>query len=84
MSAMLDGLMVAMIPMAGLMVMLMLCCLLDFIWNLITGEAELPRPRRKKRGVVGQKIRRHKYNYIEIVPDYSDSEKGFRVVRVRR
>lgn len=84
MSAMLDGLMVAMIPLAGLMVMLMLCWLLDFICNLITGEAELPRPRRKKRGVVGQKIRRAKYDYIEILPDYSDSEKDFRVVRVRR
>lgn len=84
MSAMLDGLMVVMIPMAGLMVMLMLCWLLDFICNLITGEAELPRPRRKKRGVVGQKIRRAKYEYIEILPDYSDSEKDFRVVRVRR
>jgi hypothetical protein len=81
---MLDGLMVAMIPLAGLMVMLMLCWLLDFICNLITGEAELPRPRRKKRGVVGQKIRRAKYEYIEILPDYSDSEKDFRVVRVRR
>lgn len=82
MSAMLDGLMVVMIPMAGLMVMLMLCWLLDFICNLITGEADLPL--RKKRGVVGQKIRRAKYEYIEILPDYSDSEKDFRVVRVRR
>lgn len=84
MSAMLDGLMVAIIPMAGLMVMLMLCCVIEYVWNLITGEAELPRPRRKKRGVVGQKIRRAKYEYIEILPDYSDSEKDFRVVRVRR
>lgn len=82
MSAMLDGLMVAMIPLAGLMAMIMLCCVIEYVWNLITGEAELPR--RKKRGVVGKKIRRHKYNYIEIMPDYSDSEKDFRVVRVRR
>lgn len=84
MSAMLDGLMVAMIPMAGLMAMLILCCAIEYVWNLITGEAELPRLRRKKRGVVGQKIRRAKYEYIEILPDYSDSEKDFRVVRVRR
>lgn len=84
MSAMIDGIAVAIIPMAGIMAMLTLCWLMDYICNLITGEAELPRLRHKNRGIVGKKIRRAKYQYIEIVPDYSDSEKGFRVVRVRR
>lgn len=88
-----EGIAVAMVPMAGLGVMLMLLCAITYIWELITGDAELPRFLRKKksprrvaaqRGEVGRKVRRTKYEYIEIIPDFGGSVKGLRVRRVRR
>ena len=88
-----EGIAVAMVPMAGLGVMLMLLCAITYIWELITGDAALPRFVRKKksprrvaaqRGEVGRKVRRTKYEYIEIIPDFGGSVKGLRVRRVRR
>lgn len=88
-----EGIAVAMVPMAGIGVMLMLLCAITYIWELITGDAELPRFLRKKksprrvaaqRGEVGRKVRRTKHEYIEIIPDFGGSVKGLRVRRVRR
>jgi hypothetical protein len=67
-----------------LSVVFLLMCAISYILDLIAGDAELPKLRRKYRGMVGKKIRRTRYEYIEILPDYTDSGKSFRVVRVRR
>ena len=88
-----EGIAVAMVPMAGRGVMLVILCVVTYIWELITGDAVLPRFVRKKksprrvaaqRGEVGRKVRRTKYEYIEIIPDFGGSVKGLRVRRVRR
>lgn len=93
MNGFMDGAAVALIPFAAIMVMIMICCVGVYITELITGEAELPRFVRKKksprrvaaqRGEVGRKVRRTKYEYIEIIPDFGGSVKGLRVRRVRR
>lgn len=84
MNTMLDGMAVAAVPIAGFCVMMLICCAISYVCDILAGDAEPPKIRRKYRGIVGQKIHRAKYEYIEILPDYSGSEKNFRVVRVRR
>ncbi len=93
MNGFMDGLAAVAVPMAGLGVLLMLLCTVTYIWEQITGDAELPKLKRKKksprrvaaqRGEVGRKVRRTKYEYIEIIPDFGGSVKGLRVRRVRR
>lgn len=84
MSTMLDAAGAAAVPVLVFCVMMLLCCAFSYIYDLVVGDAELPKLRRKYRGMVGQKIRRTRYEYIEILPDYTDSGKSFRVVRVRR
>lgn len=93
MNGFMDGLAVALIPGGAIMVMLMLCCAAAYVCELITGDAELPHLFRKKksphrvaarRGEVGRKVRRTKYEYIEIIPDFGGSVKGLRVRRERR
>ncbi|MBQ2768059.1 MAG: hypothetical protein IJF49_08310 [Clostridia bacterium] len=65
----------------------------EYVSDLWQGNAELPKILRKKknprrvaarRGEVGRKIRRTKYEYIEIIPDFGRSVKGLRVRRVWR
>ena len=93
MNGFVEGIAVAAVPMAGLGAMLAILGVGTYIWDLITGDAALPRFVRKKkiprrvaaqRGEVGRKVRRTKYEYIEIIPDFSGSVKGLRVRRVRR
>lgn len=93
MNGIMEGIAVAAVPMAGLGAMLVILCVVTYIWELITGDAALPRFVRKKksphrvaarRGEVGRKVRRTKYEYIEIIPDFGGAVKGLRVRRVRR
>ena len=85
---MMESVAVFLVPFIGIMAMLSLCCVVEYIIEIITGDAELPKKKPRsvaaKRGVVGRKIRRTKYKYIEIIPDYSGSVNGLRVRNVWR
>ena len=49
MNGFLEGIAVAAVPMAGLGAMLVILCVVTYIWELITGDAALPRFVRKKK-----------------------------------
>ena len=49
MNGFMEGIAVAMVPMAGIGVMLVILCTVTYIWELITGDAKLPRFLRKKK-----------------------------------
>jgi hypothetical protein len=75
-----------------LSVVFLLMCGISYVLDLIAGDAKLPTFRKQKkprsvaakRGMVGQKIRRTRYEYIEIVPQTDPRVKGLCVERVRK
>lgn len=85
---MMESVMVFLVPFGGIMAMLSLCCVAEFVAEIFTGDIKFPKKKPRsvaaKRGVVGRKIRRTKYKYIEIIPDYSGSVNGLRVRNVWR
>jgi hypothetical protein len=85
---MMESVMVFLVPFGGIMAMLSLCCVAEFVTEIFTGDMKFPKKKPRsvaaKRGVVGRKIRRTKYKYIEIIPDYSGSVNGLRVRNVWR
>lgn len=85
---MMESVAVFLVPFGGIMAMLSLCCVAEYVIEIFTGDIKFPKkkPRRvaAQRGEVGRKVRRTKYEYIEIIPDYSGSVKGIRVRNVWR
>lgn len=85
---MMESVAVFLVPFIGIMSMLSLCCVAEYIIEIFTGDMKIPKKKPRsvaaKRGMVGRKIRRTKYKYIEIIPDYSGSVKGIRVRNVWR
>ena len=85
---MMESVMVFLVPFGGIMAMLSLCCVAEYVIELFTGDMKFPKKKPRsvaaKHGVVGRKIRRTKYKYIEIIPDYSGSVNGLRVRNVWR
>ena len=69
-------------------VVLLLMCGMSYICDLIAGDVpqkkKKPRSVAAKRGMVGRKVHRHTYEYIEIVPQTDPRVKGLCVERVRK
>ena len=71
-----------------LSVVFLLMCAISYILDLIAGDVpqkkKKPRSVAAKRGMVGQKIRRTRYEYIEIVPETDPRVNGLCLERVRK
>ena len=72
---MMEAVAVFIVPFGGIMAMLALLCVAEFVVEIFTGDTKFPK--KKPRSVAAKRG-------IEIIPDYSGSVNGLRVRNVWR